>query len=69
MVHYRLAIFWNHLLQGKYIYIFTESKKGLFVPDFISSQSPIVYVKIGSIDWLEISPGQILITCSQRDMY
>ena len=33
----------------------TESKEGLFVSSDSSSQSPIVYVKMSWIDWLEMS--------------
>ena len=29
---------------------------------------PIVYVKMGYIDWLEMKPGQIVLTSSQRDI-
>ena len=34
----------------------------------ISSQSPIVYVKMGYIDWLKMNPGQIVFPCSQPDI-
>ena len=36
----------------------------LCVPSPISSQSPIVCVKMGSIDWLEIRQGHIVVSCS-----
>ena len=49
---------------GEYIYLYlTESKSGMFVPGLISSQSQIVFVKLGSIDWLEMSLGQIVLPC------
>lgn len=34
-----------------------EVKRRLFVPFVIFSQSPIVYVKMRSIHWLEMKPG------------
>ena len=46
----------------------TETKRGVFVRGIISSQSPIVYVKMGSIDKLEMNPGQIVLPCSQQDI-
>ena len=36
-----------------------ESKGSEFVPSLISSQSPIVYVKIGSVDWREMHLRQM----------
>ena len=45
-----------------------ESKKGLFVLGLIFSQSLIVYVKMGLIDWVEISLGQIVLPCFQPDI-
>ena len=47
----------------------TDSKGGLFVPTVIFSQSPIVYVQMGVIDWLKMSLGQIVFPCSQRDIH
>ena len=45
-----------------------ESKGRSIVPTLIFSQSPIVYVKMRSFDWLEMSPGQRSALCSQRDI-
>ena len=39
----------------------TESKKRLFVPGIISSQSRIAYLKMRSTDWLKMSLGQIVL--------
>lgn len=36
-------------------------------PDSHFDQSPIVFKKLGSINWLEMNPGQIGLACSQRD--
>ena len=44
----------------------TESKEGLFVQDLISSESPILYVKMGYIDWLEIFLEQKVLSRSTR---
>lgn len=57
-------------LSAQYSPVFlTESKGGLFVPNLNFSQSPIVYVKKGFIKWLKLSSGQIVISCSERDIY
>ena len=47
---------------------YIHSKERLFVPGIISSQSPIVYKRISSIDWLKMSTGQKSASCSQRDI-
>lgn len=44
------------------------SKERSLVPNFITSQTLIKYVKMGFIDWLEISTGQTKILFSQRDI-
>ena len=36
-----------------------ERKGRLFVPGMIASQSPIVNVKMDTIDWLKMSPGEM----------
>ena len=46
----------------------TESKGGVFVPSLIFSQSPILFVKISSIDWFRMSSEQIMFPCSPRDI-
>ena len=35
----------------------------------IFSQSSIIYVKMGSIGWLEITAGQMSASCCERDLY
>ena len=45
-----------------------ETKRRSFVPGLIYSQLTVVYVKLGSIDWLEMSPEQICVPFSQRDI-
>ena len=52
----------------KFILYITESEGGLFAPNLIFSQSPVVYAKIGFIDRLEINSGQIALSCSRRDL-
>ena len=45
-----------------------DNNGGLFVPSLIFSQSPILYVKMDAIDWLEICQAQIIHPCAQRDI-
>ena len=48
------------------VYTLIESKGNTFVLDLNSSQSPIVYVKMGFIDWSKKSSGQMGF---QRDIH
>ena len=53
----------------QYLYRYLpKSKTGLFVPNLIYNQSPVVCVYLGFMDWLEMSFRHIVLSCSERDI-